>query len=199
MAKNIDYFISCGSPWTYLGHQRVEEIASCHRATITYKPADFNKIFPVSGGLPVNKRAPQRQHYRMHELRRWKAYLNVPLILEPTNFPPTNLGLAARFAVSAPDNTAIGKLCGAILTALWAHDRNISDPETLKAIGNEAGMDGAKLLKSANGTAAQKAIDENSNEAIKRDVYGAPTYIYGEELLWGQDRLDFLDRALAAN
>jgi 2-hydroxychromene-2-carboxylate isomerase len=132
-------------------------------------------------------------------LRRWKAYLNVPLILEPTNFPPTNLGLAARFAVSAPDNTAIGKLCGAILTALWAHDRNISDPETLKAIGNEAGMDGAKLLKSANGTAAQKAIDENSNEAIKRDVYGAPTYIYGEELLWGQDRLDFLDRALAAN
>ena len=198
MAKNIDYFISCGSPWTYLGHQRLEDIAARHGATITYKPADYGKIFPISGGLPVNQRAPQRQRYRMHELRRWQAYLNVPLILEPTNFPPTNLGLATRFAISAQDNAAIGKLCGAILTALWAHDRNISDPEILTAIGNESGMDGAELLKAANSEAAQKTLDANSAEAIKRDVYGAPTYIYGDELLWGQDRLDFLDRALAA-
>jgi 2-hydroxychromene-2-carboxylate isomerase len=189
MAKNIDYFISCGSPWTYLGQQRLEDIAARHGATITYKPADYGKIFSVSGGLPVNQRAPQRQRYRMHELRRWQAHLNVPLILEPTNFPPTNL---------AQGNAAIGKLCGAILTALWAHDRNISDPEILKTIGNELGMDGAELLQAANSEAAQKALDANSAEAIKRDVYGAPTYIYGEELLWGQDRLDFLDRALAA-
>ena len=198
MPKNIDYFLSVSSPWTYLGHARLLDMARRHGATITCKPTDFGKVFSVSGGLPLKQRAPQRQRYRLHELRRWQAFLNVPLVREPKNFPPPDVALPTRFTLAGADNAAVCTLAGAVLTALWANDRNISDPDTLKAIGNECGMDGAALLKAADGEAARKALDANTQEAIDRDVYGAPTYIYGDELWWGQDRLDFLDRALAA-
>lgn len=199
MPKTIDYYLSVSSPWTYLGHRRLEEVAGRHGATINFKPCEFPKIFAVSGGLPVHQRPPQRQRYRLEELRRWQAYLEVPLVIEPKNAPPSNPGLPGRFAVSAPDNGSVGRLCGAILRTLWAEDRDISDPDVLRGIGDENGLDGAALLAAAESDAAGRALAANTEEAVSRDVFGAPTYIYGDELLWGQDRLDFLDRALGAD
>jgi len=196
VSKHVDYYFSPASPWTYLGHDRFAAMAERHGARIAVKPVDYGVIFPQSGGLPLGKRAPQRQAYRLMELRRWKENVGLPLTVQPKFFPvdanPAALAIvaAASFGVDAQM-----RLAGAILRALWAEEKNIADPVTLKAAAAEADLEGDDLLA---GTPAAKAqYDALTQEALARGVFGAPTYVYRDELFWGQDRLDFLDRALA--
>ncbi len=196
MGKRVDVYYSLASPWTYLGWERFREIVVRTGAEATYKPVAFAEIFPVSGGLPLPKRAPQRQAYRMMELRRWSAHLDAPINLEPRHFP-VDEGLAARTVVAHRERGGDpAPLSGAILAAVWVHERNIADPETLRAIADEQGLDGAALVAEAEGEAARATYRADTQEAIERGVFGAPTFVVDGELFWGQDRLDFVERAL---
>jgi len=87
MALHIDYYASLNSPWTHLGAQRLEALAARHRAEVRIFPVNFGVIFPASGGLPLPKRAPQRQAYRLMELERWRAHLGIPIHIKPRFFP----------------------------------------------------------------------------------------------------------------
>ena len=182
--KTIDYYLSPSSPWTYLGHARFAGIAKAAGAKVNVKPVDYGVIFPQSGGLPLAKRAPQRQAYRLQELKRWRAHLGVELILQPKHFP-VDAGPAAQLIAGAPEEKRMA-LAGDFLSALWKDDRNIADPAVLDEIGKRHGV-----------THGDKARYEAfTQEAIGRNVFGAPSYVYRDEIFWGQDRLDFLDRAL---
>jgi 2-hydroxychromene-2-carboxylate isomerase len=197
MSKVIDYYYTPASPWTYLGHQRFEAIARRHGATIRYKPVDYGKIFPLSGGLPLGKRAPQRQAYRLTELQRWRDYLGVPLTVQP-KYHPVASDLAAQLIIAAERaGAAPGPLSFALMRACWAEDRNIAEAETLAAVATEQGLDGAKLVVGARTPEVAALYEALTREAIDRQVFGAPFFIYKDEGFWGQDRLDFLDRALA--
>ena len=198
MGKTVTYFLAPQSPWTYLGHERLIEIAHAHRAKIDIKPFDLGKVFSVSGGLPLAKRAPQRQAYRLVDMARWAAQLKLPLNPQPKFFPvPPEQ--AARFIIAA--RTGLGAdvalaLAGAIMRALWADDKNIADDATLVQIAAQCGMDGRMLLKSAETAGVQEQLDKNTDEAIAANVFGAPWYVVDGEAFWGQDRLDFVERAL---
>ncbi|HEV3178326.1 MAG TPA: 2-hydroxychromene-2-carboxylate isomerase [Stellaceae bacterium] len=197
MSKDVAYYYTPASPWTYLGHQRFEAIAQRHGATIHYKPVDYGKIFPLSGGLPLGKRAPQRQAYRLAELKRWRDFLGVPLTLQP-KYHPVASDLAAQLIIAAEHAGAQpGPLSLALMRACWAEDRNISDAETLAAVATEQGLDGVKLVASARTPEIVMLYEALTRDAIDRQVFGAPFFIYKDEPFWGQDRLDFLDRALA--
>jgi 2-hydroxychromene-2-carboxylate isomerase len=197
MSKVIDYYYTPASPWTYLGHQRFEAIARQHGAAIRYKPVDYGKIFPLSGGLPLGKRAPQRQAYRLTELQRWRDYLGVPLTVQP-KYHPVASDLAAQLIIAAERaGAAPGRLSFALMRACWAEDRNIADAETLAAVATEQGLDGAKLVVAARTPEVTALYEALTREAIDRQVFGAPFFIYEDEGFWGQDRLDFLDRAIA--
>ncbi|MCG8693092.1 MAG: 2-hydroxychromene-2-carboxylate isomerase [Minwuiales bacterium] len=195
MSKTIDYFASLQSPWTYLGHQRLVEIAARHGATIRIAPVNFGVIFPKTGGLPLPKRAPERQTYRMMELRRWRSFLDVPLNFTPAHFP-TDETLAAGMVAAARDagQDAVG-LAGAVLRGVWAEEKDIADRDTLLAIADGLGLDGSALVSAAE-TDAGATWQRDTEAALERGVFGAPTYIYRDELFWGQDRIDFLDRAV---
>lgn len=194
--KAVDYYFSPMSPWTYLGHARFADIAERHGTGIKLKPVDYGKIFPLSGGLPVAKRAPQRQAYRLVELKRWKKFLDVPLTLQPKHFP-FDTNLAARLIIAADGRgTGAMRLAGAILKACWAENRNMADEAELAAIIREQGLEPRGLMAAAKSDIAQARYDELTEEAIELQVFGAPTYVYNKELFWGQDRLDFLERAL---
>ena len=198
MPKTIHYFLTPVSPWTYFGHDRLIAIAAKHGATIAPKLVDLLKVFPISGGLPLPKRAPQRQAYRLMELRRWRDYLGIPINFQPkfgaaSGEPGTKWILAAREqgARHALD------LAGAIMRARWAEERDIADEATLAAIAATLGLDAKALAARAATPDIAARYEADTQEAIDRQVFGAPTFIYRDELFWGQDRLDFLDRALA--
>ncbi len=199
MSKTVDYYFSPMSPWTYLGHARFADMAKRHGAAINVKPVDFGKVFPVSGGLPLAKRAPQRQAYRMVELKRFRDYLKVPLNLQPKFFP-VPVDLAAQFILAAGrsgGSDAAMRLAGAMLRACWAEERNIGDAETLGAICKEQGMDAAALAAAAQSDAVKAEYESCTQEAVARNVFGAPSYVIDGEIFWGQDRLEFVERALA--
>ena len=198
MGKSVTYYLAPQSPWTYLGHERLVAIAKARQSKIDIKPFDLGKVFSVSGGLPLAKRAPQRQAYRLAEMARWAALLNLPMHVQPKFFPvPPEQ--AARFIIAA--RTGLGAevaldLAGAIMRALWAEDKNIADDAVLVQIANQCGMDGNLLLRSAETPGVQAQYEKNTDEAIAANVFGAPWYIVDGEGFCGQDRLDFVERAL---
>ncbi len=197
MDKKVDYYFSPMSPWTYLGHERFVQIARKHAARIDAKPVDFGRIFPASGGLPLAKRAPQRQKYRLAELQRWHKHLGVPMVIQPKFFPYYSV-LASRMILAARSlsQDAALKLAGTILKGCWAEERNMAEESELNEAARSAGLDGETLLANAKQPETQALYDRLTEEAIAKDVFGAPTYAYNGELFWGQDRLEFLDRAL---
>ena len=198
MAKIIDYFFTPVSPWSYLGVPRLDAMVRKHGAELRYKPCDYGKVFPVSGGLPVGQRPKQRQAYRLVELERWRDFLGIKLNIHPKHFPVPS-DFAARTIVAAKQSGGDpGKLAFALLRGVWAEERNVSDPATVAAICGECGLDGKTLVAAADGAAARAEFEANTAEAIERQVFGAPTYIYKDRPYWGQDRLDFLERALTA-
>ncbi len=197
MTKTVDYYFTLTSPWTYLGHRRFVEIARRRIAEIRVKPVDYGVIFPQTGGLPLPKRAPARQAYRLMELQRWRAQLGIELNLHPKFFPaPADAAARVVIAADQAGGDALG-LAHAILTAIWTQEKDIADLPTLTEIANAAGHDGAALVAASQQPEAQAAYEAQTQEALERGVFGAPSYVYEDALFWGQDRLEFLDRALA--
>ena len=194
--KKIDYFMSTSSPWTYLGSQLITEMATASGSEINIYPVNFGQIFPVSGGLPLPKRAPQRQAYRLMELQRWKKKRDSIMHIEPSNFPSASQisSLCIIAARESGDNALT--LSNAILAALWEDDRNIDDPEVLKDICFENELDGNQILTTAKTSKIEELFKTDTDGAIEKGVFGAPTYLIDGEIFWGQDRLDFVSEKL---
>ena len=199
MALTVDYYFAPNSPWTYLGHQRFAEIAQAAGAAIRVLPVDLGgKVFAVSGGLPLAKRAPQRQAYRLVELRRFSEFLGQPIVLQPTFFPVASDD-AARLIIAvdlADGSAAAMRLTGRILRGVWVEQRNIADARVLAAMLAEEGLDARRLDESMS-QAAHERYEADTQRAIEAGVFGAPSYVVDGEIFWGQDRLDFLQQRLA--
>src|SRR5476651_2255307 len=200
MAKHVDYYVSLNSPWTYLGSKRFEAMAQKHGADVTIWPVDFGSVFAVSGGLPLPKRAPQRQAYRMMELKRWRDHLGVKTTLEPKFFPSNELP-AAQCVIALREQGRMAdaiKVAHAVLAGLWAEEKNPGDPATLKSIIASCGLDADAVMKSGEAPDMIAKREDYTKQAIARGVFGAPSFLIDGEIFWGQDRLDFVDRKLAS-
>lgn len=197
MRRTVDYYFVPQSPWAYLGHQRFAALLRETGTAVRVRPMDLGKIFPLTGGLPLQKRAPQRQAYRLLELRRFSEALDIPIHPEPRFFPVAG-DPAARLitaVVQHDGDEAAMRLTGAVLTAVWAQERDIAADATLAALLAETGLDAARLAQSRQ-PEVQARYDENTQAAIDLSVFGAPSYVIDGELFWGQDRLDFVARRL---
>ena len=199
MAKHVDYYVSLNSPWTYLGSKRFDAMARKYGADVTIWPVDFGSVFAVSGGLPLPKRAPQRQAYRMMELKRWRDQVGVKLNLEPKFFPSNEVP-AAKCVIALREQGRMAdaiKLAHAVLYALWAEEKNPGDPATLQAIITACGLDAAEVVKAGEAPEMAAKREAYTRHAIDHGVFGAPTFVIDGEIFWGQDRLEFVDRKLA--
>lgn len=195
----IDYFFTPQSPWTYLGHARFVELVKRYGVRVHLKPCDLTRVFAVSGGLPLAQRAPQRQSYRLVELRRFSEFLDIPINLSPRYFP-VQTDPAAHLILAAlehAENLQVLGLAGALGQAVWHEERDISDPATLATLAQECGFPGAALLELSQTKRIHERYLALTDEAIEGEIFGAPTYVFSKERFWGQDRLDFLERALA--
>lgn len=198
MSKTIDYFMSPVSPWAYLGHQRFVAIAKKHQARIELKPADIAKVFGASGGVPVAQRPIQRQEYRLAELTRWSKHLQIPLNLHPKFFPVAG-ELAAKLIIATQQK--LGAEAGlsmafALGRAVWAEEKNIADADTLVGIADSLGQKGSDLLAHAASDAVAADYARYTDDALAAHIFGVPWYRVDGEGYWGQDRLDFVERAL---
>ena len=199
MRRTLDYYFAPQSPWMYLGHARLSELLQRTNTEVRVRPVDFGHIFSVSGGLPLPQRAPQRQAYRLVELRRFSEALGVPLNPQPRHFPlPGDPSALLITAVATHDGAAAAmRLTGAIGQAIWAQERNMADATELAAVLSECGLDAQRLAQAQD--ADNKALyAQRTREAVDAGVFGAPSYVVHGEIFWGQDRLDFVERRLAA-
>jgi 2-hydroxychromene-2-carboxylate isomerase len=199
MSKTVDYYFAPQSPWTYLGHTRLVELARSAGATVRVMPMDLGQVFPISGGLPLGKRAPQRQAYRLVELTRFSQALNLPLNLHPKFFPVAG-DPAARLIIATDmqhGTEAALAITGAVLAAVWHEERDIADADTLAQLLAEQKLDAACLAQ-AQTPEVQARYDSYTQSAIDNQVFGAPSFVIDGELFWGQDRLDFVAQKLNA-
>ena len=200
MSTTVDYYFTPQSPWAYLGHERFADIARRTGATVRILPIDLGgKVFPISGGLPLGQRAPQRQAYRLLELRRHADFLGLPLHVKAKFFPVSGDDASRLIiAVDLHDGVeAAMKISGAVFSACWAQERHIADEKVLAELLAECGLDASRLEQSYS-QAVQERYEANTGQAIKAGVFGAPSYVIEGELFWGQDRLDFVERRLQA-
>ena len=194
----IDYYFTLVSPWTYLGDAVFKGIADKYGATIRHHPVNLGRVFEATGGLPLAKRSDARKALRMQELRRWRDYRKLPLNLEPKHFPVSDK-LAAGMVIAAQEmKIDVQKFCHAIMRAVWAEERDISDTATMIAIADACGLDGKLLSAAATSPTVTGKWEADTDRAILRGVMGAPFFIIGDEMLWGQDRLEFVEQILAA-
>ena len=191
----IKYFMSHGSPWTFFGHKKVNEIAKNNNCELDIMPVNYGEIFPVSGGLPVHKRPLQRQKYRLQELKRWSEFLKIKLNSEPKHFPSTSL-LPSKVIISVKilNFENVNDIAYAIMEGLWIKELNIDDPKNLKKILTRFIKTADEVIDFSESKQVEKEMNEYTKEAIDLAVFGAPTYILDDQIYWGQDRLDFLER-----
>ena len=193
----IEYFYGIPSPFAYLGSNRLLSLVKKYNVEIIEKPCDLvGGIFAKTGGIPVPKRSLQRQKHRLDELKRWSDFLNIKINLKPKFFPPKDPHLPSKYTIAA--NLLVFKLVFGheLLKQIWSEEKDISDMKNIEMVSNIFKLEFKELSDLASSDKVREIYQSNTEEAIRKNVFGSPTYIFNNELFFGQDRLDFLERAL---
>ena len=198
MNDRIDYYFSLASPWAYIGHVRFMKIVQRHGLSVNYKPVPLGKVFAETGGLPLAKRAPARQRYRILELQRWREKRGLKFQLRPKNWPfdatlPDCFVIAAVQAGHDPD-----RLLRRAFAAVWQHEMSLAEEANLLAVAQDAGLPGPALLDLAKQDSTRAAYEQNYRDAVASDAFGSPVYVRDGEAFWGQDRLDLFEDAVSS-
>ncbi|MCY0093384.1 2-hydroxychromene-2-carboxylate isomerase [Hoeflea ulvae] len=192
----IDYYFYCASPFTYLGHNKICEVAERHKVTLNYKPVNLFALWDVSGAVPPGQRPPVRQRQRLVELQRLAAWRGLPIKTAPKHWP-VDAALADRVIIAlVEDGHDPRYFMHKVLSGVWAHDDDIADEATLTSYLSQVGLDAMPALKDAKTDQIAAIRERNSKDAIAADAVGVPTYVYNGEAFWGQDRIELLDEAL---
>ncbi|MEM1284455.1 MAG: 2-hydroxychromene-2-carboxylate isomerase [Pseudomonadota bacterium] len=198
MSATIDYYVTLISPFSYLGHKAFLSVAAKHSATIAYKPMNLMDVFKTSGALPIPERPQSRQNYRLIELQRIADVRQMPLTLRPAHFP-TNPALAnGCVAAIAQAGGDPADFMFAAFQACWVNDEQIADEAVVRRLLAETGHDGDATLAEATSDAILAEMTANTEAAIAAGAVGAPVYVLNGEPFWGQDRIYYLDHALAS-
>ena len=184
------------SDWAYLGGPRLEAIARRHDIAVKHVPLRLPDVYARTGGILLAQRAPQRHAYRIAELKRWRERLGMRCNIEPTHFPvDVDLASCAIIAVMQAKHP-VSALAQRFLQALWAEDRDISDPTVVASILDEQGLDSRSLLRKAKQDDVRATYQANTDRAVADGVFGSPFYIFDRQVFWGQDRLGMLEDAI---
>ncbi|SDD78245.1 2-hydroxychromene-2-carboxylate isomerase [Rhodospira trueperi] len=199
MSRTVTYYFSLNSPWSYLGGDRLAAIARRRGATVDVRPVDVMRLFRESGSQPLSQRPKARQDYRLWEIKRWGRRLDIPVLPYPDAFPcDERLAAACVLVVKAGGGDAL-RLATALGGALWVDNRDLSAHEVVADVLTADGFEAGAALAEAEGRADHWETERqaNTDAALAAGAFGVPTYVVGEEPFWGQDRLDFVEEALA--
>jgi len=196
MARQIDYYFSIQSPWAYIGHAMFEELAASQRLKVNYKPVVLVDLFSETGGLPLAKRHPARQRYRMMEMQRWREKRGLNFHIQPKYWP---------FNVRLADGAVIAAMAAGLnpepflrraFIGVWEQQLDLADAATVTRLADEAGLPGADIVAQAASDKVGATYDQNRQDAIDAGVFGSPAWVLDGEVFWGQDRIELLADAL---
>ena len=196
MPRQVDDYFSFSSPWAYIGHKAFRDVVAAHDLKVNHKPVVLVDLFSETGGLPLIKRHPVRQRYRMVELQRWRDKRGLNFHFQP-KYIPLNARLADGVVIAAieaeldPD-----PFLRRAFPAVWEEELNLADPAVIAKLADEAGLPGKKLVERSGSDEISAAYEQNRQDAITADVFGSPVYVLEGEVFWGQDRIELLADAL---
>ena len=195
MPKRLEFWFDVGSPTAYLAHTQMPGIAARTGAEIVWKPMLLGGVFKATGNAPPGD-VPAKSAYYTVDLPRFARRYSVPYKRNPF-FPIMTLGLM-RGCLAAQRGGYFETYADAVFTAMWVEEKNTGDLAVLRAVLTAAGLDADALFAATQEPAIKQQLIANTEEAVARGAFGAPTFFVGEEMFFGQDRLDFVEEALAA-
>ena len=195
MTKTVEFFYDFGSPTVYLAATQLPAIAAAVGATIDWRPMLLGGVFKSTGNQsPVV--VPAKAAYMNNDLKRFAKRYGVPFKFNP-HFPINTLALM-RGAVAYQDDVVVSSTYrDAIFRAIWVEARNLNEPDVIGQVLSDAGLDPAELMNRIGQQTVKDQLIANTEEAVNRGVFGAPTFFVGEQMFFGQDRLDFVAEALS--
>jgi 2-hydroxychromene-2-carboxylate isomerase len=196
MPRQIDYYFSLTSPWAYIGHALFGEVVSTYNCKVNHKPVVLVDLFSETGGLPLVKRHPVRQRYRMLELQRWRDKRGLNFHLRPAHSPfngrlADGVVIATIEAGHDPDPFLRRAFAG-----VFEQQLDLADPSTLAKLADDSGLPGRQLVERSASDEVSVAYEQNRQDALAADVFGSPVYVLDGEVFWGQDRIELLADAL---
>jgi len=198
MAKKLEFFYDCSSPWTYLAFTKIEDVAARHRADLIWKPilvgGVFNAVNPSVYESRTNPVKPKARYYQK-DLQDWAHYYGIK-IGSPTVFP-VNSVKAMRGAFVALEHGLISRYSRRIFERYWGDDADISKDDVMRAIVREVGLDEKEFFEKINSQSYKDKLRVNTEELIERGGFGSPTIFVDGVMFFGNDRLELVEWELS--
>jgi 2-hydroxychromene-2-carboxylate isomerase len=191
--RTLEFFFDYGSPASYLAYTQMPRIAERTGAQIIYRPMLLGGVFKATGNHSPVDLAPKGV-WMMTDLARFAARYGVPYVRNP-HFPINTLHLM-RGAIAAENGGRLVPYSDAVFRAMWVEKRNMEDPIVIGSVLRAAGFDPGAMMAAIGTAEVKDRLRVNTEEAVARGVFGAPTCFVGNAMFFGQDRLDFVEEEL---
>ena len=195
MTKAVEFYFDFGSPYSYLAYKALPAIAAARGAQIVWRPMLLGGVFKATGNHSPAE-IPAKSRWMQQDMQRWAARYGAAFRSNP-HFPINTLALMRGAVGMQLRGADFHAYTAAVFHAMWGEPRNLGDPAELAAVLRQAGLDADAFAALANDEAVKAQLKKQTEEAVARGVFGAPTFFVGDEMFWGQDRLDFVAAALA--
>ena len=191
MTKTVDFYFDFGSPAAYLAYTQLPKLAADTGATVVLKPMLLGGVFQATGNQsPIS--VPAKGKYTFKDFARYAKLYGVPLNRNP-HFPINTITLMrAATGLQLNNDARFDLYCAIIFKAIWVDSKNMNDLAVVGAVLHEAEFDGAAMLALSSLQEVKDLLKTQTQTAVDRGIFGAPTFFVGDEMFWGQDRLDFV-------
>ncbi len=194
MTRSVEFFYDYGSPFSYLADTQLAGLEKSTKAAVVYRPMLLGAVLKATGNASPMA-IPAKGAYMGLELRRWAEQYGVPFTANPFPFRSNTLRLM-RGAVASQRLKVFPAYHRAVFSAFWGQPLDLGDEAVVRSLLEHAGIEPRELLDALEAQETKDELRRNTEQAVRRGVFGAPTFFVGSEMFWGNDRLTFVERAL---
>ena len=200
MARQLDFYFDCSSPWTYLAFHAIQPLAAEAAAEIVWKPILVGGVFNAVNQTVYDSRAkpnPRKQAYMLQDLGAWAKLYGLDIVFPPRVFP-VNSVKCMRGAFVALDEGKLVPYATAAFEAYWGNDLDIAQEAVLADIATRAGLERQRFFAGIETDSCKTRLRANTDELIARGGFGSPTIFVGDQMFFGNDRMPLIKAALEA-